>query len=272
MAIDRIIAGPMTHISNNVGNLLIDAGNDRLYVANGTSILVFNNAGTSEGNISPARTITSPQFGNISSLFLDATNNILYAGDDLNGIWIIDNANSVNGSITPTRSITGNFTATYGGSFSINSLYVDTVRDLLYVSVRIFATGGGTSILVFNNARTANGSGLTPARTIHPSAYAGTIFLDAANDRLYLADPSAYTVRAFDSISTADGSVASNRTISMGISPAGLTVDIASNRLYVLNPSAVFIINNADIADGSVPMTAVLAPSNSILTAITVRQ
>lgn len=271
MLIDRIITGSSTGISNNVGALAIDAANDRLYVANGTSILVFNNAGTARGNAAPVRTLSSAQFGNVSSLFLDTANNVLYVGDDLNGVWVINNASSANGSITPDRSITGNFTAGFGGTFQIHGIFVDTTRDMLYVSLsRIAGTNG---VLVFNGASTANGSNLVPARSIisDPSVTPGGIFVDVGGDRLYLADTSGFTVHVIDGASAVDGAVAPSRTINIGSSPASIAIDPVNDRLYALNPDVVYIVNGASTADGSVSMTAVFAPSGSILTAIAVR-
>lgn len=274
MVLNRVIAGANTGLTGNVFGLAIDAVTDRLYVANGTSILVFNNAGTASGNTAPARTITraGTSFGNVSSLFLDIVHDVLYVGDDSNGVWIIHNASSANGAITPNRSITGNFTGNFGGMFQVHGLFVDTTRDLLYVSLTTFSSPTNV-VMVFNNASTANGNSVTPVRTIdsYPSINAGAIYLDAANDRLYMADTSSNTVRVIDGASTANGTVASDRTIYIGASPANLTLDMANNRLYVLNPSRVYIVNGASTANGSVAMTAVLAPSGSILSAIAVK-
>jgi hypothetical protein len=44
-----------------------------------------------------------------------------------------------------------------------------------------------------------------------------------------------------------------------------------NDRLYALNPSAVYVVNGASTANGSVLMTAALAPNGSSLTAIAVR-
>lgn len=271
MRIDRIITGASTGISNNVGALAIDAANDRLYVANGASILVFNNAGSAHGNVAPVQTLSSTRFGNVSSLFLDTANDVLYVGDDLNGVWVINNASSANGSITPNRSITGNFTAGFGGTFQIHSIFVDTTRDMLYVSLSRIA--GPNGVLVFNGASSANGSNLAPARSIlcNPSVTPGGIFVDAGGDRLYLADTSGFTVQVIDGASAADGAVAPSRIINIGSSPASIAVDPVNDRLYVLNPGVVYIVNGASAADGSVPMTAALAPGGSILSAIAVR-
>src|SRR5262245_15862045 len=41
IAVDRIITGSSTGLTASAGRLALDTVNDRLYVANGTSILVF---------------------------------------------------------------------------------------------------------------------------------------------------------------------------------------------------------------------------------------
>ena len=269
VTLDRVIVGSNTGVANNVRDFAIDAGADRLYVANGTSILVFNNAGTANGDVSPARTITSPFINDADSLFLDTASNTLYVGDSLNNIWAIHNASTASGSIAPDRAI---HEASVGTTIT-RDIFVDTTRDLLYVS-RVTFTPSANQILVFNNASTANGTGLTPSRTITFASpmNAGSIFVDVTNDRLYAANTSNNTVRVLDNVSAANGSVTENRTINLGISPSELTLDTKNNRLYVLSPVALQIINGADTASGVVSATEVrVSNGNSSLTAVAVR-
>ena len=263
---DHVISGPNTGLVDPAG-LAINPANGTMYVANGQSILVFNNAGTANGNVSPSRTITSAKFGNVSALFLDTAHNVLYAGDDLNGIWVIANASGANGVITPTRSITG----TFGTAFVIRGLAVDTTRDLLYVSC-ITSAPLYNATLVFDNASTANGSSLTPLHTIitNPSTNAGRLFVDAANDRLYMADSGYYAVRVFDGASGADGTVIPNRTINLPASVSDLAVDTTNDRLYALNPGVLYIVGNASTADGTVAVTELVASTGSLLSAVAV--
>lgn len=270
VTLDRVIAGPNTGVFNNVRDFAIDAGADRLYVANGTFILVFNNAGTANGDVAPARTITSSFINDADSLFLDTASNTLYVGDSLNNIWAIHNASTANGSIVPNRAI---HEASVGTTIT-RDIFVDTTRDLLYVS-RVTFTPSANHILVFNNASTADGTNLTPNRTITfgpPSMNSGSIFVDVTNDRLYAANTSNNTVRVLDNVSTANGSVTENRTINLSISPTELTLDTRNNRLYVLGSDTLQIINGADTANGPVLATEVRASSgNSSLSAVAVR-
>lgn len=267
---DHVISGPNTGLVDPSG-LAINPANGTMYVANGQSILVFNNAGTANGNVSPSRTITSAKFGNVSALFLDTAHNVLYAGDDLNGIWVIANASGANGVITPTRSITG----TFGTAFVIHGLAVDTTRDLLYVSCTVYLPYSNP-ILVFDHASTANGNSLTALHTIVPtpspnaSINAGRLFLDAASDSLYMADSSYNRVRVFDAASSADGMVTPNRTINLPAPPSDLAVDTTNDRLYALNPGVLYIVGNASTADGTVPVTELVASTGSLLSAVAV--
>jgi hypothetical protein len=269
LTVDRVIYGPQTGVANNAGHLTIDAANDRLYVANGTSILVFNGAGTASGNVAPTRTITSTRFGNVSSLFLDTAHDVLYAGDDLNGVWVINNASGANGLISPDRTITGNFTGTGGGTFQIHGIVADTARDILYVSLTTFAQGGAQRILAFNGASTLNGSTLVPDRTISPAVvYAGRILFDQGHDRLYMSDVGAYCVYVFESISTTNGSSGPNRAVSFPAAIEDIAVDLTHDRLYALNPGALYIVNGLSTASGAVAATAIYAPTGSILNAV----
>lgn len=271
VTLDRVIVGPNTGIFNNVRDFAIDAGADRLYVANGTSILVFNNAGTANGDVSPARTITSPFINDADSLFLDTASNTLYVGNSLGNILAIPNASAASGSIVPDRLI---HEASVGTTIT-RDIFVDTTRDLLYVS-RVTLTPSANQILVFGNASTANSSNLTPSRTItlNPSVSMGSIFVDVVNDRLYVADTSFNTVRVLDNASIVNGSVTASRTINLtNIVPSqGLTLDTKNNRLYVLSHDALQIINGADTASGSTFATEVrVSNGNSSLSAVAVR-
>ena len=60
LAVDRAIGGQFNYPGFiNIGSLALDTTNDRLYVGNGTSIRVFNNASQADGDIFPDRVITN---------------------------------------------------------------------------------------------------------------------------------------------------------------------------------------------------------------------
>jgi hypothetical protein len=266
--VDRFISGSTyTGLSNNIGSLALDPTLDYLYVGNGTSIRVFYMASMANGDVIPARAI-SLGGGNTGSLFLDTVHDRLYVGDDVNGVKVFSGASTANGSPTP-RLITGDF----GATFVIHGVAVDTtVKDILYVS-NTNHTSSSDQISVFDGASTVSGSN-TPSRTITPSPVSavGGIFLDAANDRLYVAGGAgATTVMIFNGASAANGSTPPAKTLS-GF-PSGIlnvVVDTAHDRLYAVGVSGVYIVNGVSTATGAVTATAILPVAGGNLTAVAV--
>ena len=154
----RIIWGSNTKLVNPE-NIWLDQATDELYVADGgaNAILVFTDASTANGNATPSRTITSPDFAQATALWLDTTNDELYIGNyGGSSVLILNHASTLNGSVTPDRIISGTkttFIAPYG-------LWVDASNDRLYV-----ADFRNASIDVFDNASTINGN-IAPSRVI----------------------------------------------------------------------------------------------------------
>jgi len=189
----------------NTGSLFLDMVNDRLYVGDDTNgVKVFNGASTANGAPSPARTITG-DFGTtfvIHGVAVDTTptKNLLYVSNtnhttSSDQISVFANADTVGGSVAPTRTITPNPASAVGG------IFLDTGNDRLYVA-------GGTSttyVMVFNGASAANGS-TTPTKTLlgFPSGIRNVV-VDTVNDRLYAVGVSG--VYIVNSVSTATGAV-----------------------------------------------------------------
>jgi len=266
LAFDRVIDGAATGISNNVRSLAIDPSRGLLYVANGGEILVFSNPGTADGNVSPARTIDSADFGNIIALYLDTTNDVLYAGDSAQGVWMIHAASTRDGTLTPDRRLTGNFGAV---SFQIHDIFVDTTRNLLYVS----RTTSASEVLVFGNASSVNGTNITAARTITPSPSMGvrTIFADVGRDELYAANVGSSTIVVFAAASSADGSTPADRIVNWGSSTVDFVVDTAHDRLYAIDSLNMFILYDAHLLTGTVTPTKTLSvPGGTVVSAIAV--
>jgi len=265
--VDRTISGIYTQISNNIGSLALDTANNRLYVGNGMSILVFNNASQANGDPFVDRVITNnPASGNTGSLFLDTVNNRLYVGDDVVGVRVFDNASGITGATTSTRLINGNF----GGSFQIHGVAVDASKNILYVSNTV---GSTNQISVFDAANAVNGSSTVPNRTItpNPASGVGGIFLDPGHDRLYVAGGSSNTlVMVFDTASTANGSTTPAKTMSFPSAITSVFVETVNDRLYAVSLGAIYILSSASTASGTVTATAVLAPSGGSFTAVAV--
>ena len=146
------------------------------------------------------------------------------------------------GTFVLDRVITGSNTGLgAGGSSSpstIPSMAIDAAKDSLYVATQ-------TRVIVFDQASHADGN-VAPSRSIAATVTKNgvlsqvnffSLFLDTANDRLYVAEPDGH-VQVFDGASTASGTVAPSRTIlpdfgpDTPIIPTGIAVD-SGNRLYV---------------------------------------
>ena len=162
----RVISGAATEL-NYPTSLWLDSNSDQLYVASGysnTSILVFTQASTANGNVAPARSISSTDFYGLPCwIWLDSLSNQLYvtSGYVSAGVFVITDATIANGNVVPTRKITATqVLGGLGGPF-----WVDSTSDQLYITHQGIKEPG--SILVFDNASTINGD-VTPSRVIYP--------------------------------------------------------------------------------------------------------
>jgi len=128
-----------------------------------------------------------------------------------------------------------------GFSMNIGSLALDTTRDYLYA-------GNGTSILVFHGASMANGD-IFASATFGPIGNTGSLFLDAANDRLYVGDD-IVDVKVFSGASTASGAPTPRHITGMTVPIHGVAVDTTKNILYVSNENPtthqISVFDNAD--------------------------
>ncbi|MCL4478065.1 MAG: hypothetical protein M1381_03045 [Deltaproteobacteria bacterium] len=241
-------------------SLWYDAGANELYVLKGNNILVFNDASTANGHVTPARIISlqikppSTSYWGLWNLWLDkASNQLFIASQYTNEIYVFTNASTINGNIIPARVISGT---------SINGpkdLWLDSNSDQLYVGE------SNNSILVFTSASTMSGD-VTPARVISGAAtelnYPTSLWLDSNSDQLYVASGYSNTsILVFTQASTANGNVAPARSISStdfyGL-PCWIWLDSLSNQLYVTSgyvSAGVFVITDATIANGNVVPT-----------------
>lgn len=268
VAVDRIIMGPNTGLSNDIASLALDTANDRLYVGNGVSIRVFDHASLADGNVAPTRVIMNTSGGgHTGSLFLDASNDRLYVGDDVIGVRVFDNVSAINGATASSRLITG-----FG---QVLGVAVDAAKNLLYVSNR--DSSGTSRIAVFAPADAAN-NGAVAARTITPHfnnldfPLAG-IFLDAAHDRIYAAGGSNFLIMVFDGASTLNGPSAPTKTLTFPGSGAGFSsvvVDTANDRLYAVSLNEIAVLSNVSTASGPATGTAALPPPQGFFTALAV--
>lgn len=241
----------------------------KLYVANAGdgSLLAFDQATSTQGNISPSRrfpeSITGP-----TGIFLDRANDTLYvANTDHNSILIYENASALNlstGSADATRVISGPKT---GLNHPFAVVY-DAARDRLYA-----ANKDGNSISVFQKdcpeTNIFNGD-IAPCRTLSGAAtlldLPRALAVDTVKDILYISNLGNNSILVYGnaSQSATQGDLAPTRTISPHTDssrtesilhlPSGLFIDSANDRLYVLNAGqnqpAILIYENASTRSG----------------------
>jgi hypothetical protein len=233
-----------------------------LYVSTPSSILRFNNAESSNGNVAPVGTVTgsSTLLSAPQHLFLDAPADRLYvANQGGSSILVFDNASTLNGNIAPTRVISGGATL-LAAPFDV---VLDSINNLLYVA-------DGTSVLVFAAASTVTGN-TPPVRNINLGISPGGLFLDVTNNQLYVSDPGDNAVDRLDGASSQDvvgivgGAIAGPDTHLA--QPRGVTLD-ASGRLIVSNSSSsasITVYPNARTATGDVAPSVNITGSNTHL-------
>ncbi|HKV94585.1 MAG TPA: hypothetical protein VJW20_18710 [Candidatus Angelobacter sp.] len=227
VAPERTISGSNTLLSSPT-DVSLDKGRDLLYVADDTNIEVFSSASTATSNIAPARSLDA-QF-HVSAIFIDGTNDRLYAADDANNaIAVYDNASALaTGPITATRTIQGAAThlATPDG------IQIDGGGRLVVSN----ASTSAPSITIYNSAATANGN-LAPSAEISGSNTGFGVPSQSAIDTtgsgtLYNADPGIGRVAIFSNLSSSTGNIAPNRiifgpgtTLTVAGAPHGVALD-----------------------------------------------
>jgi hypothetical protein len=244
------------------------AATGKLYVSNSgaSSILRFDNAFTANSTATPAATIsgTNTTLNSPAFITLDAAADRLYIANR-NGASVVvyDNVSTRTGTVNvaPTRTIVGANTGFLGPT----DVALDKGRDLLYVA-------DGVDVLVFTSASTAN-QDVAFARDIIVGFAISAIFLDATNNRLYVADQAADAIAVFDSASTLNSTVSANRVVQGAAThiavPGGVQVD-GLGRLVVSNvgnaptrPPTITIYANAAIANGNVAPVAEITGTNT---------
>src|SRR5215470_5406185 len=143
----RVISGAATNLAAPI-DVALDPTNNLLYVADGTSILVFAGATTVTGNTPPVRSINSGV--SIGGLFLDAPNNQLYFSDPGDNI-----VNRLDGASTQ------DVVSVVGGAIAGANTGLSQPRGLaLDGSGRLLVSNSATpaSITVYPGAATATGN------------------------------------------------------------------------------------------------------------------
>lgn len=124
---------------------------------------------------------------------------------------------------------------------------------------RIYVSNtANNSIVRFDSALTVNGNA-TPGATITGAltqlSSPQYLFLDVANNRLFVANQAGSSVLVFDSANTKTGNIAPDRTISGAntqlASPTDVALDRTRNLLYVADGTNIQVFSNASAASGN---------------------
>ena len=218
-----ILSGTATALSAPV-DMALDSGNNLLYVADGTAILVFSNETGLAGSVNtpPVRTFITGLI--ISSIFLDTSSDTLYVADSRdNEILAFGQASQQVLTGAATAQITGNNTSLA----SPRGLALDGSGRL------VVSNGGGAGlpaagITIYPSPTTAGGN-ILPATIIAggSTGFAAPIQIAMTNSinggQLFVADPSAHSVVIYTNVSTLGGNVSSAPTASISGSNTGLS-------------------------------------------------
>jgi len=175
----------------------------------------------------------------------------LYVTDqDDNSILRFDNALSATGNVVPGAVIKGSSTTLSNPQF----VAFNATADSLYV-----ANVSAASVVIYDGVSTKNGD-TPPTRIITgaastPMISPSSVALDTTRDLLYVADGAEIWV--FSSASTANGSVAFSRDITVSFTIQQIFLDEANDRLYATDAAnnAVNVFDSASQLDLITPAT-----------------
>jgi hypothetical protein len=280
--IDRVVQGSSTGLGtlggtpsvSSIPSMALDAPNDRLFASTQLSLAIFDNASLASGNIPFSRRVTGlippsaggPRGVNFLYIDVDKTNDRLYSVDPAGEVHVYNGISALNGTnLAPNRIITGDF-----GGATVNNVFgiaIDPTRNLLYVGLQLNTT---QTIAVFasaSSADTTNIAPLAPTKQLTFTFGIGSIFLDVANDRLYLSQFDGKVLVLDSASGLASGAPAANRTIDLTGGFATIQfyifVDTSRNKLYAVgnqpgvtaaqDQGFVLIIDNASTANDVPP-------------------
>jgi len=157
--------------------------------------------------------------------------------------------------ISPRRPISGGGGGGGGGGSTGGQLYIST----------------SNSILHFANAETVTGN-VVPTGTISGSSTGLSspkrLLIDAAANRLYVANQGGRSILVFDNVSTLTGNISPTRVISGSATtlsaPVDLALDTTNNLLYVADGNSILVFASASTVNGNT------APVSTINMGITV--
>ncbi|MCE7870035.1 hypothetical protein DYH09_06610 [bacterium CPR1] len=240
-----IIQGGLTRLSAPQ-YLFLDVANDRLYVANAgqSSILVFDNASTLEGDIPPTRFLegANTTLSGPAATVLDIGRDLLYVSNTGRaGLLTFGSGATVEADVAPLRTLEG----ANPGFQNNTDLFLDSAADRMFV-----ANTGAGAISVFDSFSTLSGNVFANrvlrganTRLSTPTA----VLVDLA-DNLLVADSN--SLLRFASASTIDADAAPTAILTgpnTGIRQPGQML-LQSGNLYLANTGSNEILIFNDIA------------------------
>jgi len=205
---------PSTFPLSSPSDVFIDSGVDRIYIADVTSlsegrIIILDDASTAP----VFRKIIGFGFGPPAAISVDAGRNILYVvPSQESGFVAYDNVSGTSGG---TRTITID-----AADVGLVDVKVDPATDTAYV-----ADYDGNRVFVIDNVSQKNGI-YAPDRTLTGLSNPNSVFLDVANDRLFVSNrdgATSYSVGVVENMSTVSGPVSFSRQLSGFGAAAGMT-------------------------------------------------
>ncbi len=205
--------------------------------------------GSSSSGGSSANTTTPPPA---------LSGNMIFIGDKLSySMAAVDTLTPQPGNVTAKLFTTG--TQIWDAAFDGN-------HDELYVAA-------SSQVDVYSGASKLDGT-IKPTRTIVPVIngllFVQRVFLDKANDRLYLGVKAAFngSVAVFEQASKLSGSVAPSRIISGQILGSNFTLDLKRNLLYTSwccsSPQEILVFEHIDTAKGETPIARRISIRDSV--------
>jgi hypothetical protein len=249
-------------------HLFADTANDRLYVANqgGASILIFDNASTLNGNVSPTRVISgsATRLAAPLDVTLDTVNNLLYVADGTS-ILVYSAASTINGNVPPVHNI--------NMGVSIGGLFLDGPNNQLYVS-----DPGDNAVDRLDGASSQDVVGIVGGAIAGGSTQLSQprgLSLDASGRLIVSNSATPASITLYPSAGTATGNIAPVITISgssthlQSPSQIALNRNVGNGELFVLDPLAasVFVFTNVSTTGGNVAPARTISGSNTGLTA-----
>ena len=260
-----VISGADTQLSAP-HHIFLDIADDRLYVANqgGSSVLVFDNVSTLNGDASPTRVISgsSTLLSAPFDVAVDFANNLLYVADG-SSILVFAGASTVNGNTPPVRNVTIDFT--------MGGMVLDAASNQLYLS--------GPSINVvhrLDGMSSQNGAAIVGGAISGPDtrlAQPRGVALDAFGSLIVGNSGSPASLTIYASASTANGSVLPSAEITGANSglqfpeQLALNRDVAGGELFVVDSlrGSVMVFTQIATANGDVaPERIISGPATGI--------